>query len=103
MGKAYQKSFIFARSLLEMIYLHIPFCKQKCSYCNFHFSTSLRLKDEMLQALAKEISLRKDEIPSKTLKTLYFGGGTPSLLSPNEINQLLDEVLKYFRDRKSVV
>lgn len=96
MGKAYQKSFIFARSLLEMIYLHIPFCKQKCSYCNFHFSTSLRLKDEILQALAKEISLRKDEIPSKTLKTLYFGGGTPSLLSPNEINQLLDEVLKYF-------
>ncbi len=79
-----------------MIYLHIPFCKQKCSYCNFHFSTSFKLKDEMLSAIKKEIFLRKDELENKTLKSLYFGGGTPSVLSADEIKSLIDEVLKYF-------
>lgn len=79
-----------------MIYLHIPFCKQKCSYCNFHFSTSLQLKDAMLDALKKEIALRKDELQNKNLSSLYFGGGTPSVLSVDEIKSLMDEVLKYF-------
>lgn len=79
-----------------MLYLHIPFCKQKCSYCNFHFSTSLTFKDEMLGAMKKEIFLRKDELQSKTLKSLYFGGGTPSILKVDELNALMDEVLKYF-------
>ncbi|WP_407406167.1 radical SAM family heme chaperone HemW [Chryseobacterium sp.] len=79
-----------------MIYIHIPFCKQKCSYCNFHFSTSLNFKDEMLAAMKKEIFLRKEELNSKNLQTLYFGGGTPSILSGDEIKSLIDEVLKYF-------
>ncbi|MCW3162698.1 radical SAM family heme chaperone HemW [Chryseobacterium oryctis] len=79
-----------------MIYIHIPFCKQKCSYCNFHFSTSLNFKDDMLSAMKKEIFLRKDELQNKNLQSLYFGGGTPSILSPDEINSLIDEVLKYF-------
>ncbi|WP_326982208.1 radical SAM family heme chaperone HemW [Chryseobacterium sp. MYb264] len=79
-----------------MIYIHIPFCKQKCSYCNFHFSTSLNFKDEMLAAMKKEIFLRKDELQNKNLQSLYFGGGTPSILSPDEIKSLIDEVLKYF-------
>ncbi|WP_081491303.1 radical SAM family heme chaperone HemW [Chryseobacterium populi] len=79
-----------------MIYIHIPFCKQKCSYCNFHFSTSLQFKDEMLAAMKKEIFLRKDELQDKKLQSLYFGGGTPSILSAAEINSLTDEVLKYF-------
>ncbi|WP_184191769.1 radical SAM family heme chaperone HemW [Chryseobacterium defluvii] len=79
-----------------MIYIHIPFCKQKCSYCNFHFSTSLQFKDEMLSAMKKEIMLRKDELHNKTLQSLYFGGGTPSILSAGEISTLIDEVLKYF-------
>ncbi|WP_312994230.1 radical SAM family heme chaperone HemW [Chryseobacterium flavum] len=79
-----------------MIYIHIPFCKQKCSYCNFHFSTSLNFKDEMLHAMKTEIFLRKDELQNKTLKSLYFGGGTPSILSVDEINSLIDEILKYF-------
>lgn len=79
-----------------MIYLHIPFCKQKCSYCNFHFSTSFNLKDEMLLAIKKEIGLRKNELENKTLKSLYFGGGTPSVLSVDEIKSLLDEFQKYF-------
>ncbi|WP_084680228.1 radical SAM family heme chaperone HemW [Chryseobacterium luteum] len=79
-----------------MIYIHIPFCKQKCSYCNFHFSTSLNFKDEMIRAMKTEIRLRKDELQNKSLKSLYFGGGTPSILSADEINSLIDEVLKYF-------
>lgn len=79
-----------------MIYIHIPFCKQKCSYCNFHFSTSLNFKDEMIRAMKTDIRLRKDELQNKNLKSLYFGGGTPSILSADEINSLIDEVLKYF-------
>ncbi|WP_162033033.1 radical SAM family heme chaperone HemW [Chryseobacterium potabilaquae] len=79
-----------------MIYIHIPFCKQKCSYCNFHFSTSLNFKDEMLAAMKKEILLRKDELQNKKIQSLYFGGGTPSILSSDEINSLIDEVLRYF-------
>jgi len=79
-----------------MIYIHIPFCKQKCSYCNFHFSTSLNFKDEMLDAMKKEIFLRKEELQNKNLQSLYFGGGTPSVLSADEIKSLIDEVLKYF-------
>ena len=79
-----------------MIYLHIPFCKQKCSYCNFHFSTSFSLKDEMLLAIKKEIGLRHHELENKTLKSLYFGGGTPSVLTVDEIKSLIDEFQKYF-------
>lgn len=79
-----------------MIYLHIPFCKQKCSYCNFHFSTSFNLKDGMLLAIKKEIGLRKNELDNNTLKSLYFGGGTPSVLSVDEIKSLLNEFQKYF-------
>lgn len=79
-----------------MIYIHIPFCKQKCSYCNFHFSTSFSLKDEMLDAIKKEIVLRKNELGNRTIRSLYFGGGTPSVLSADEIKSLIDEVLKQF-------
>lgn len=78
-----------------MIYLHIPFCKQKCSYCNFHFSTSLDFKNEMISAMAKELDLRQNELENKTLKSLYFGGGTPSLLKVDDLKFLIDEVLKY--------
>ncbi|ROH97426.1 radical SAM family heme chaperone HemW [Chryseobacterium daecheongense] len=85
-----------------MIYIHIPFCKQKCSYCNFHFSTSLQFKDEMLAAIKKEIFLRKDELQNKTLQSLYFGGGTPSILSGDEIKALIDEVLQYFDFTKDI-
>ncbi|MBK1895438.1 radical SAM family heme chaperone HemW [Chryseobacterium paridis] len=85
-----------------MIYIHIPFCKQKCSYCNFHFSTSLQSKDEVLSAIKKEIFLRKDELQNKTLQSLYFGGGTPSVLSGDEINSIVDEVLKYYSFEKDI-
>lgn len=85
-----------------MIYIHIPFCKQKCSYCNFHFSTSLNFKEEMLRAMKTEIQLRKDELQKRSLKSLYFGGGTPSILSVDEINSLIDEVLHHFSFEKDI-
>ncbi|WP_294229966.1 radical SAM family heme chaperone HemW [uncultured Chryseobacterium sp.] len=85
-----------------MIYIHIPFCKQKCSYCNFHFSTSLNFKDDMVAAMKKEIVLRKNELQNKSLSSLYFGGGTPSILSADEIKSLIDEALKHFSFEKDI-
>jgi oxygen-independent coproporphyrinogen-3 oxidase len=74
------------------IYIHIPFCKQACHYCDFHFSTSLKYRDEMVQALMKEITLQKDYLDGQTIETIYFGGGTPSLLNAGEINQIIDTI-----------
>lgn len=74
------------------IYLHIPFCKKACHYCDFHFSTSLKYKDELLDALAKEIHLQRDYLAGETVETIYFGGGTPSILEATEINRLLGEI-----------
>src|SRR5690606_10378988 len=78
------------------IYIHIPFCKQACFYCDFHFSTSLKKKDELIQALIKELVLRKDEFKDLTVETIYFGGGTPSLLSNEELRLLIDTVYKNY-------
>lgn len=79
------------------IYLHIPFCKQACNYCNFHFSTLLLTKAQVLAAMLEEIRLQQHFFPSKTmLHTIYFGGGTPSLLSIAEINTLFNCIEKYF-------
>ncbi len=74
------------------IYLHIPFCKQACHYCDFHFSTSLKYKDDLLQSLVKEIQLQKNYLQGQTIETIYFGGGTPSILEASEINLLLDTI-----------
>ena len=74
------------------IYIHIPFCKQACHYCDFHFSTSLKKKDELIDALIHEIELRKSEFESTTVETIYFGGGTPSLLTSEEIKRIIDSV-----------
>jgi oxygen-independent coproporphyrinogen-3 oxidase len=78
------------------VYIHIPFCKQACHYCNFHFSTNLKLKTEMLYAIAKEMQLRKGYIGSATISSIYFGGGTPSLLESGEINLLLEQIKNNF-------
>ncbi len=78
-------------------YIHIPFCKQACYYCDFHFSTSLKKKEEMIQALAKEIELRKNELQDEIIETIYFGGGTPSVLTIDEIQFLIDSVYKNFK------
>ncbi|NAS32212.1 radical SAM family heme chaperone HemW [Flavobacteriaceae bacterium R38] len=78
------------------IYIHFPFCKQACHYCDFHFSTSLHKKEAMLNALKKEIKLRKSEFKDEVVETIYFGGGTPSLLSMDELRFLLDEVYENY-------
>jgi len=77
------------------IYLHIPFCKQKCYYCNFHFSVSLKRKADMVKALAKELVLRKDEL-KEPIETIYFGGGTPSLLSIADLRFLIDTIYQNY-------
>jgi len=74
------------------IYIHIPFCKQACHYCDFHFSTTMGKKEEMLAAIQKELLLRKDEFANDTVNTIYFGGGTPSVLDTAEINQIIQAV-----------
>jgi oxygen-independent coproporphyrinogen III oxidase len=79
---------------LPGIYLHIPFCKQACTYCNFHFSTSLRYKDELVKALAIEASREKEYLAGEALDTIYFGGGTPSILEIGDLELLLTTIRK---------
>lgn len=78
------------------IYIHIPFCKQACHYCDFHFSTSMKYKTEMVEALALEISMRKNEAAEEKIETIYFGGGTPSVLTNEEIIYLIDKVYQEY-------
>ncbi len=78
------------------IYIHIPFCKQACHYCDFHFSTSMKKKDEMVNAIIDEISMRKNELGNEVIQTIYFGGGTPSVLSNDEIQRIIDAVYDNF-------
>ena len=79
------------------IYIHIPFCKQACHYCDFHFSTSLKNKEKLLKALGKELQLRKKEFQTQVVETIYFGGGTPSLLTIEELEGLIDDVYRNFK------
>ena len=77
------------------IYIHIPFCKQACHYCDFHFSTNLTLRKEIFHSLKKELILQKGYL-SKPVETIYFGGGTPSLLTNVEIQSLLDTISTHY-------
>lgn len=78
------------------IYIHIPFCKQACHYCDFHFSTSMKRKEEIVLALIREIQLRKNEFHGEIIETIYFGGGTPSVLTNAEILSLIEAVYQNF-------
>jgi oxygen-independent coproporphyrinogen III oxidase len=82
---------------LAGIYLHIPFCRQKCHYCNFYSITSVKNRDKFLETLNVEIEIQKDYLEEEKIETIYFGGGTPSLLSSNEINRILDNLAKNFK------
>ena len=78
---------------MAAIYFHVPFCKQACHYCNFHFSTSLKHKNPVLDAMLSELKLRKAELSdNEEIRSIYFGGGTPSLLSSDEVSVLIKEV-----------
>ncbi len=78
------------------IYIHIPFCKQACTYCNFHFSVSLNNKEALIQALTKEILLQNNFITETNIQTIYIGGGTPSLLSIEELQLIFDSIKNKF-------
>ncbi|WP_026897044.1 radical SAM family heme chaperone HemW [Daejeonella oryzae] len=78
------------------IYLHIPFCKKACHYCDFHFSTSPKYKDEMVSALRKELILQKNFLANQNIETIYFGGGTPSLLDADELHILISEIGNHY-------
>lgn len=79
------------------IYIHIPFCKQACVYCDFHFSTSTKNKQQMVEAIASELTLRNNFFLSSTkISTIYFGGGTPSLLTEEELSTILTSIKQHF-------
>ena len=78
------------------LYVHIPFCKQACHYCDFHFSTTMGKKEAMVSALCRELELRKDEFSNVVVETIYFGGGTPSVLETEEIEQLIAAVREHY-------
>src|SRR5947209_7991483 len=78
------------------LYLHIPFCKQACYYCDFHFSTSQELKDKLVSALCVELEMQKKYLQDEPIDTIYFGGGTPSLLSRQHLLSLFDAIHKNF-------
>lgn len=78
------------------IYIHIPFCKQACNYCDFHFSTSLKNKDALIESILLEIDLRANYLKNKNIETIYFGGGTPSLLLEKELFAILNKIYKNY-------
>jgi len=77
------------------LYIHIPFCKSKCAYCDFFSVATLQRKGEFLKAIETEMELQKNYLEKENLKTIYFGGGTPSILSIKEIEQILSQIKKY--------
>ncbi len=79
-----------------MFYLHVPFCKQACHYCDFHFSTRLQDKAQMVEAMLQEITLRADYLADKNVPSIYFGGGTPSLLDASDIDRIIQQIAKHF-------
>ena len=78
------------------IYLHIPFCRKACLYCDFHFSTNLANKSGLVDSLCHELEQRKDYLEDQPLRSIYFGGGTPSVLSPEELTQVLQTLHSHF-------
>lgn len=83
--------------LLAGIYIHIPFCKQACHYCDFHFNTSQKSKRTLLEALKTELIMRQNYLSDESISTIYFGGGTPSLLTPGEVDGILSTIFKFYR------
>jgi oxygen-independent coproporphyrinogen-3 oxidase len=86
---------------LAGLYIHIPFCKQACFYCDFHFSVNQTLRKDVVNAICKELEIQKDYLPSSELESLYFGGGTPSLLNEDELSLIFSTIDQYFKISKS--
>jgi len=90
-------NFVKLANPMAGIYIHVPFCKQACNYCNFHFSTNLGLQNDFQAALLKEIELRLSYLQNERIDTIYFGGGTPSLLSLSAIGEILNSLFLHFK------
>jgi oxygen-independent coproporphyrinogen III oxidase len=84
------------------IYIHIPFCKKACHYCNFHFSTQLNYVEEMVNAIIKEIDIRSSYLSAQPLDSIYFGGGTPSILGEKQLGKLFERIYRSFSFRDSM-
>src|SRR5258706_6908943 len=78
------------------IYLHIPYCKQACHYCDFHFSTQQDSRTPLVEAISLELALQKNYLDNEAIETIYFGGGTPSLLNEKELREIFDSIHKHF-------
>lgn len=78
------------------IYLHIPYCRQACYYCDFHFSTNLSTREAMIAGLCGELSLQKGYLDNKVVETIYLGGGTPSLLTGTELQRIFESIRQHF-------
>ena len=82
---------------MASLYLHIPFCKKACHYCDFHFSTSLKYKNELIQNLLNEITIRQSYLNNEPIDSIYFGGGTPSLLNQFELELIMTRIHETFQ------
>ena len=78
------------------IYIHVPFCKQACNYCNFYFSTSSYFLEDYLSAVLQEIYSQVDYVKQEKIESIYFGGGTPSILSSQSIVKILDAIIQNY-------
>ena len=85
------------------LYIHIPFCKQACHYCDFHFSTNLQLMELMMDSILLELQLRKEYLKGEAVDTIYFGGGTPSLVPAEYLEKILDQISALFPGSKQEV
>tara|TARA_B100001750_G_scaffold243926_1_gene260179 strand:+ start:933 stop:2054 length:1122 start_codon:yes stop_codon:yes gene_type:complete len=79
------------------IYIHIPFCKHACHYCDFHFSTSLKYQKKLINSINKEIEIQKNYLKKTTVKSIYIGGGTPSVIESKEINSMLTNIKTHYQ------
>jgi oxygen-independent coproporphyrinogen III oxidase len=87
---------LFSKEIMAGLYIHIPFCKQACHYCDFHFSTNQQVKQELVLALGKELTLQQHYLKSEPVHTIYFGGGTPSILTGEELAHLLEIIQTHY-------
>ena len=81
---------------MASIYFHIPFCKRLCGYCDFYSSVKLKYMPQVVEKMHAELEEQADFLHDKTIRTIYFGGGTPSLLAPSEIEQFIEKVRSLF-------
>jgi len=92
----FDKKITFVKKAISSIYIHIPYCKKACTYCNFHFSTTLKNKTHLINAICKELRNRKSEFKNETVKSIYFGGGTPSICSSAEIESIIQTIYENY-------